>query len=396
MTGRLAPAWRSNIAPGICIELASNSSIADAFVTDEDGDQYHFIGGNITIGGVTSFQFVPMPSGRHEKSTFLTTLAISGNSNLTSGNISLVLTKKYGTTVIYNSAGQVGPQAQSDLTGSGNETFYFFRAATVTDHLLNTLNYDYGNSTTALIPNSIVAKNAANGTIVGATMNITVYGGSDPWAGKVNTITDGDGKTTTYTYGNFSDSYPKTTAELINVEDAAGGNVTYGYSMVPEVDTTPHDPSYTGPYPIYDHLELANITDQNGNMYQFQHAFTYNYYWTQGFMNYSATFGYYPAAGHPRVVTKVTLPGGSNTTLQGYTLVKPQGGGGVYLPSSDSQRTLNVIDADGRQITYSWTGAQVVPQDVPYALQLQAPNSLPCIVLYTTMCIDYGSSYGKE
>jgi len=405
------PGWRSNITPNVRLEY-KNANLLDAFVTDEDGQEYHFIGGYIhadlgngTLSANETFNFVPYPTGQHEKNTFLATLSIAENNTLYvdpftglffDGNATLTFAKKYGTSVTYTYASNL-TQATTTAGGSPYETFVYFRAEHADDRLGYRLNYDYPNNST-LVPEDIYMGDAtANHTAIpGAYMNITTYSGNVAWNGLVENITDADGKKTTYTYGTFADSTNTTTAELTNVEDAASGNVSYDYDFMTEHDRASYSFGYPGHIPFYNHLAVANITDQNDHKYHFDYGFSYTTNGAEGF--YSTSDGvFFPETGRPLVVQDVVLPNGAMTDFDPHTMVKVVNSGArlnlVRGPDGFS-RNLTVTDADGNKVVYTWAQPKVVAEDPPPALQ--SGTSGACVVLYMDMTMDYLSSNGTD
>ncbi len=177
------------------------------------------------------------------------------------------------------------------MTGNGASTSYvYYRAVGVKERAGGSLVYAYPTSAPTLVPVTITAMSAGNTAT--AIANISI---SQDTNMHVLDVWDSDNNQTHYTYGSDIDHTGGSAPELDSVtslihssslSDTLNPQVQYSYNIATEDDTTPGVTSANAT--TYYHLNLVNITDQNGNAYNFNYQLHYNNAWTIGFFNYAA------------------------------------------------------------------------------------------------------------
>lgn len=389
-----------------------------AYVTDENGMRYRFAIEYDDTGAITNF--IPKPNGEHEQETYQVSLAFDGTN--------YTLTRKHGTTLVYENAGTVLRTANDRLFGSYQQSRHTYaRLKTVTDRLNNTVTYSYGGA--GVIPTGIQ----------GAGMSIAI----DQSGGRVTAVRCPRGFTTSYGYSTFnytqisnSVSNPQQTFPTGNTlaqslqgltgvthPDGAGTSYGYGVGVVESGDNrlTYGDSILNKPpegptkYPdVYRHFDVASITDANANTYTFsyslseakwitvkQHTYdwqlnldTNDYYWKQ---SPGTTTFQYAQNGQPQVVTGVTLPNGESVSISGTHEVRFDPSTGAIV---NPNRVTTVTDAENNLRTYTWSSPEVQRLEGSYDLNstivgLGSGGTVsktvidPRIVYYNSLSISY-------
>jgi hypothetical protein len=206
------PGWKSNIVTTARWEYDYNtddnndlsSNISHVYVTDENGNEYHFLAVWNAIDNL--YNFIPYPTGKHEKNPYEATLTMPAlGLNQTPADVPLTLTKKFGTAVVYEHADLDGVYNGTSTNGlipndrlvggGGYKGYSYYRAILVTDRPGNHLVYSYDpNSNSTLVPENITATGAST-TVSAADPAIHIQ--QDP-SGHVTKILDSDYNPITY------------------------------------------------------------------------------------------------------------------------------------------------------------------------------------------------------
>ncbi|MEM9399278.1 MAG: hypothetical protein AAF984_03645, partial [Verrucomicrobiota bacterium] len=424
--------WSSNLAPHIRISVkattgyngrgsaASNISSYRyeryAYVTDNDGTVYRYIvlndneanwegGTNITDLLSGTLSFYALPSGNHDADALSNVLIYE--------NGYLVFKKKFGLTLRY-SQNSISSLNQSQIVDTGSRPLpplpeqlerdirpidrlqtpdlgsrtvqreIYHRLEEVEDKFGNKLVYSYAEG--GVKPTQIEFIPVAD--IERRQVTITYNNG------RVASITDPVGNTTTYLYSG---------ATLTDVTKPDGSGVKYAYERVQEGDPTPQQLKpykYQGAEvdtPYYyeqidtpqEHCNLALIEDSNGRQYRFTYQPNRTFYHFahieslreqtgvssedygvddrayeeyEELLNYQ---GYYVVGGWPRWVSQVELPDSSLVHIQNNSEFR-----GVYYADSNvtyegvldtgSIRENVITDAQGVSRTYRFGGSQIM------------------------------------
>ncbi|WP_009961005.1 RHS repeat-associated core domain-containing protein [Verrucomicrobium spinosum] len=382
-------AWGSNLVSAVrIVESPGNNSSTNpepnyAYVTDENGSTFRFAIYQETVGGVSFTRFFPMPTGRHEKAAYLASLAFEDDR--------LVFRKKFGSVLRFEATSLLHEVAQDRLAGHGaKEKTTYYRLATVTDRLGQSLSYDYETLET-LVPKVISVDGRADQALF-IQQNAN---------GLVTAIWDPNWNKTQYSYVH-DNTRNVWLLQKITAPDGAETQFTYDFAQ--EADLTPRLPEITDPGTVHIHCDLASVQDPNGKVYGFEYRYNhdgtntgrgkYNFKWDS---DNPELAGYYATTGHPRQVKKVTLPDGAGLTeFEDFSKVKierdPQGKARL---TADSLRKTRVIDAEGHARTYQWSDGVVHEVDTFREYFPSQDVSDPKIVYFTTMAVTH-EGYGTE
>jgi len=370
------PGWNSNLTANVHFVLqvaGPDSSVSDpdyAYVTDENGASYRFVmwkEGEETL-------FCPLPTARHEQNTYLSTLAYEGTD--------LVFTKKFGSRLVFESTTIDLGVSKDRLTGSpDSEHHVYFRLRQITDRQgLNILcQYETG-AATSLIPKTIQVAGGPDSCLYIRQEN-----------GRVTEIWDANWNLTSYGYSTDT-SY--NVPVLTSVTTADENSTAYAYDFVTEQDLRPLPASPPNLPVQYIHCDVKQITDANGNQYNFTYMLDhegsnsagkslgrYNFHYDSENPGLS---GYYPGCGHGRLIKTVSLPDGTRTEFENYSLIQlVDGDQNSAVLSADSERRTRVKDAAGNWRTYQWGDGQVYELN---NLQLYYDSdqlNIPRILYYT-------------
>jgi|GEM_PF-1588796 len=296
-------AWGSNL----CASIQFENKIGDLFsigfmdpnyatVTDENGSSYRFaiVYGNSahspSLGFTGIRKFIPMPTGKHEQSTYLTTLT-----ETTSGN--LVFERKYGTRIQFEGVTGLTQTISMDRAAGSKVALYltYARAKKVTDRQGNSLIYSYTGM--ALVPNTIAVEGRPDQVISIEQSKQSDVSASPSAAPVVTAIWDPRGNKTQFIYEYVAETK---TMRLREVIDANLARTRYDYNYAFQEDPTDQRPIS----PVkkrYHHIDLSKIQDP------LNHTYTFDYE-----MDSSRKFLWNgrqtPQAGTPRIVKTVTLP----------------------------------------------------------------------------------------
>ena len=267
--------WSSNIGSYLKITTGMNA-ICEA--RDENGSGFRFVGIRHPNQPVI-WNVIPSSTVNE---AFLAKIESQSNGTM-------VLTKKYGTKLIFE---------QTDISRHYIDgvlmTVNYWRLRSVEDRYHNKLVYTYSDALT-LVPSTI----AVDGH---ASLKITIE--KNP-AGKINRIIDPMGHDIIYNYTDRDDiSYPGVPSgytTLTSVQGASNSQgerpvTTYDYDADEEID--PNSKAF--------HLNLKSITNPEGKKYEFTYGFDKSRVSGEQFPN--------PQIGQPRQVKTVTFPDGLGTT----------------------------------------------------------------------------------
>ncbi len=396
------------------------SNISDVYVTDETGNEYHFLHNS------ENDAFVPYPTGRHEKNPYEAVLSRDGSG--------LVLTKKFGATVHYAPVPELDRIFNDPANGSliptdrmagdgGFRGFSFFRATSVSGRGgVGNLTYRYAGGN-PLIPAMVLGTGGQTTYFSGITPLLQPGPGSPVFNGNIGTagsraiyiqqdenghisdVWDSDLSHTHYTYSTVSD--PASSGEvfeLISVTDPENGTVQYTYQLLKELDTTPRPNSSDlssdeyNPGTNYYHLNLASFIDQNGHSYAFDYHLHYNNGGdeTTGFQSYNGFGGYFPTPGRPLLIGNVTIPSGAVTQFLNESFIRIVGG--AANPAFYGDRHTVVIDVGGNRTDFHWGDGSVEIQDIPSIVAGESPVNFGELVAWGSLTITYeqaenGSSF---
>jgi RHS repeat-associated protein len=369
--------WTSNLAAGIEFSRAVGSasptleSPDTATVTDENGARYTFaiLYGSGTVyntqnGYVGSMTFVPLPSSWHEQDAFLCTLVQVGNN--------YVFTRKFGTVCTYQAISLAQTVAADRIDGSsaGRKTTYA-RLTRVRDRLGNQLDYDYS-SVFTLIPATI-------STPAGAKIDIRQNEN-----GLVTDVWDSNGYRTKYDYVAHGDTWRLNWVETPRADNQTDGprtHYTYTIRIEPDLSPVGVDPHHQPKF----HHALESITDPLNQTYSFDYAFDH--------AKRDLFAGqYYTKTGLPLVVTKVTLPDGTEARFDNSTSLvrlRPNPLTGMLEFDPQGRRITRVTDAKNNERVYQFTNTQV--QSMPSFASIYAEGGpsfdAPRMIFYTKMTI---------
>ena len=406
------PCWGSNL--GAHIELngvytAGNSFQGDINVIDDEGQSFRFYNG-------AGASYVPFPSSHMEQDNYLATMQRTSSGQL-------VLTKKYGTKLTFERAGDPVTLWVDRRTpyASSNE-YSFFRLVSIQDRFGNQLNHVYYSGNTTLIPDEIQFAAQPSQKIVITKTN-----------GLVTGVTDPNGNTTSYAYNNSSlpdimDGanrivFPVGPIEqpsmLVSVtapqaeygtvagtEHAAlskatsGAVVQYSYTSMIEDEYGPYASIHLPVLGEYFSINLNVITNANGIQ-------TVVYYQldTSRLQNINGT--QYPLNGNPPYVTRVMQLGAESSSPGGIVtyhetvLSTYENDTALVGESNDTVDGIKqnvVTDAMGNKRIYTWSGIDLVPSMVvPGGLASYLPQKS---IVFTGMTISYqdanGTGLGSE
>ena len=168
--------WSSNLTPNLHIvyQFETDNPCPQydpvyAYATDENGSTHRFV----RLDSTTGRHYFPMPNARTEQETFLMTLQVDSQGRF-------VLTKKHGTTLIYEALPHIEiPLAMDRFQGSGTELHTYYRLISIQDRFGTTIEYHYPTNLTeeqrTLNPGEIVFKDVPQGS--GQTIFGTGTGG---------------------------------------------------------------------------------------------------------------------------------------------------------------------------------------------------------------------------
>jgi len=356
--------WSSNLAPNI--KFAANNDPQkkqpdQAIVTDETGAVHTFAvwySANPTPpNGTTTYtlKFFPMPTAKNEaQAPNLETLT----ANTSTTPVTYTFTRKYGTTLVYQSTGLAQRISNDRVKGSAYSTIYqYARLIQAKDRVGNIVSYQFQGPTN-LVPDSITVANQP-----GIKLSIeqqplsALISGSTSTQSVITAIWDANGNKTTYGYS----AAPGDTdaAELTSVTTSDGATTNYTYSAQSEADLTPHASSDPGS--TYWYADIASITDPLRNTYKFSYVMDHS---KDNYMDNPQVYtGYYTQSGSPRDVSLVTMPDTTtasfvNTNNQSPICLYSSSNGGLTV---SGPRSSQVTDATGFTRTYTFTNSQVVP-----------------------------------
>ncbi len=390
------PGWQSNLVASLRWESASNSPYPNIYASDENGNEYHFLGVWNATGNFCTF--VPYPTGKHEKNPYLATLAMTSalSGNETIANATLTLTKKFGTTVTYEHADLDGVYSNIPmdrvLPGSGAFSYSYFRATTATGLAgVGNLTYAYAANDT-LVPETITGTGGNDTTAAG---NMTIYIQQDE-NGLVRKVWDSDQDLTQYNYTKTADPVGSGNFyELTSVTDAMNVTSNYTYNITTEDDSTP-GPSGDPGGDFY-HLNLSQIKDQNANTYHFNYQYSYTGNLSDshpiGFVSFNNYGNYYFTPGRPLMVANISLTNGNTTIPLGQfendSYIEVGFGNTGALLNSGWRRHTVVTDADGHVTDYNWSNPSVMLQDVPSVIAAESPGSVDELVAWGNLTLTY-------
>lgn len=313
----------------------------EATVTDENGSEYPFITLPFVPGGEKYF---PKPANRHQQEVMATSLRALPKENESDPDL-YEFRRKFGTTLIFEVRPNLLPTVVLPVHKCARLNKIIDRYGTETT-------YTYATPTTgqreSLIPSQI--------TMRGRTISI-----NQDADGRVTSVTDPNGKTTTYQY--VTDTFtvieqtgmmfPRT--RLVSVSKPANmGVTTYGYEMVAEAMRGP------GAKGLMLHEDLVSITDPNGAVYAFEYVFDLS---RRAYQSKNGIGNWYSTSGNPRNVRKVTLPNGDISTFTNKSNAWI-GRDSIDAPErAMGQRNLEVTDCAGGTWTYDFTDSVVVRMD---------------------------------
>jgi len=422
------PAWSSSACANIKVitpvgpDVKGYEEPVRALVTDENGQTHEFV-----KFGTAWF---PMPSASHEARSYLT--------ELTETSDHFQFKQKHGNVLEYDKI--TGQQAlmRDRVIASLNYTIYqYARLDTVEDRLGYKLKYTYSGSQ-SLIPNTIAALNPNGVAIPNLEINLSQSGGrvDKAWDPNDNEIRYDYGDPNTYSYASVDGSTTESLEKLILVEFMQDGVVLsdteYAYDISTEDAYTPLNnsdvwsgfgsgrgipkpPPYLDPIPVacdsagdqqhvnYHHVNLSSITDANDNIYSFTYAYDHS---KETYVQNSVTSGYYLQTGNPRYVNSITLPDANTVNFINGNLARririSATGDGYQGVSITDKRTNSVVDAEGFETTYNFSGmdVEVLKQfkDSLINSGTYIPETKykdPRILYYTEMEIIHGD-YGAE
>jgi RHS repeat-associated protein len=357
-------AWNSNLGANIRFE-AQTDELAYAYVTDENGATYRF-------ASLGSHNYFPFPTAAHEQAAYLTQLTFNGSTG------KYTFSRKFGSSLVYEMTTIPHPPIPVDREAGSSkviETSYA-RLISVTDRLGQVVNYSFP-ATNTLIPSTITVPGRPDQTISIRQENM-----------RVKYIWDAKGNKTEYVY-TYDSGY--NVHKLMTVIAPDGTETNYDYDFDTEVDQNLLPVNQT--HVTHIHCDVDSIEDANGNTFGFQYAKDVSK-WDFKYDQADGLKGYYRKTGLPRCIETVTLPEGLSSHFENQSTVKLTKnlvGDGLVL-TEDSIRQVEVTDAAGKVRTYQWGGAQVKALNAFRDLLDDTHISIPSIVYYTTMTIDYGSS----
>jgi len=390
------PGWRSNLVASVRWESATNNIHPNVYVTDENGNEYHFLAvwhGN----SFNSCTFVPYPTGKHEKKPYeasLTMVSSTGNTAASSeaqklSTANLTLKKKFGSTVNYEHADldDVYAEILTDrlLGSSTSYAYHYFRATNVTGRgEVGSLTYTYPVDNT-LVPETITG--TGSNTTSGGNLTIVI---SQDEFGHVRKVMDSDNNVTQYSYSSATDATDGSTFyQLTTVTDPTNATVNYTYATLTENDTTP---SQSGDLRgCFYHQNLTELEDQNHNTYHFAYQYSYNNSTTNpiGFMSFNSLEGDYKTPGRPLMMANISLTNGNTSIpLSQYENDSFVEVGNEQLHLGSRRHTV-VTDAEGNVTDYSWSSPKLMMQDIPSVIADESLNFLGELVAWDNLTVTY-------
>ncbi len=379
--------WSSNLTPSIKFvnSLSQKPTTPDkAYVIDESGATHAFfvIYGDFRSAGTrTNARFFPVPSSKNQQAPNLTSLSLDASG-------SLVFTRKFGTTIRFESCG-IYQYLKADRIAGGSsdssQVISYLRATSVTDRLGNILDYEYsdwGN----LVPSTISVRNRPD-------LKLYIKQNDE---GLITSVWDAKGNETKFAYIDLDYSTKPSVGNiwlLDQVTNADGSVTKYTYEAVSEADQTPVPDIQKSSQSPHWHCELKSITDP------LQQTHTFSYAFDQSRMNYKndvdgdypGHIGYYVQTGLPRNLNTVTFPNNAVSTFQNNSKVW------VGLDDQDKvvasgQRQSVVTDTLNFSRTYSFDLTTVVPiPEVKISYPENRSFSEPLLVVYQKMSVQHGS-----
>jgi len=354
--------WSANLCPSLEIIRTGQDQIETDVIIDQNGASHTFI--PIVDPDGSFAGYVPVPGDARENSDYQCTY--DGGT----------FVDRYGTAITFDGThALVRSVMNSRDNGTEAESHLYLPAKIVTDRLGNTLNYQYPANSKTLVPATISL--AADPT---QCISIAQDAG-----GYVTTIWDPNGQAYQYSYSAHTfDDVNDTETVLASVIGPDGKHTDFTYDYAKEDDLTPPDLNNGQPVPKY-HIDIKTISDPKGNTY------TFSYQVDHTKLEYNLIHNFVIQTGAPRNVVQVDLPGNLGSAFfdhSGSLVEVLRGADGLPSLSANSQRVAHVTDAVGKQITYSFGGAQVF--DVQGTYPNTPVEAIPKVVFYTTMNISYG------
>ncbi|RBP38484.1 YD repeat-containing protein, partial [Roseimicrobium gellanilyticum] len=293
--------WTSNLTPHIRFEDSGTRAV----VTDEQGSTVVFVRMLPAMG----LESLPRPwihsrqEKQHGETRFDTLEEV-----VIGGTTYLQYKKKFGTACMFETSTFSQSFPHDRLTGSdGLNRLDYARLLWVQDRLGNRLVYTY--------PVSEDDPPRAFKTLIPRTIH-------DPERpalrmdiiqndGRITTVRGPSGEFINYNYtllGEGVNAIP-----VLQSVTRGGNTVGYGYQVAYETDPTP-DPEAPGPVNVTTHLELNRITDERGKNYNFEYILNHSQKFVQWSVGDLITR---IQTGLPRLLTSVTMPGGTVVNFSG-------------------------------------------------------------------------------
>jgi RHS repeat-associated protein len=385
--------WSSNLCAYVEVVETLGDETADPItvnVVDEGGHSQRF--------GTQDLQtFMPWPSSRVDKKTYLNTLTREPDGDL-------VLTKKFGNTLTYRACDAWFMYSTDRLEGSDAVRKHtYWRLEEIEDRYGNKIVYDYGTSNVSLIPEVISAPGYADQWI---SIARSANGRRVEAITTARMAAENESIQFNYTPATI-DGYSYT--KLTSVDYPDGTSKSYDYGAVRDTEVV--NDRVTQHY----HCNLTSITDKRGNTYNFQYRLdrTKEYFSGSGGhyifavnedeipgaalpsaqsqlaeMNSSGSGenSYKTQYGLRRQIASVTLPGDLTSTF-----AKTAGSHVRYGPDFSASSGTVVTDTLGNETTYTFSGVHGEIVDIDDTSGGSSVSvSTEWMIYYTTMTVDHG------